>query len=422
MRKTPSLLVIFLTVLVDLIGFGIVLPLLPVFTQHYGGSTLVVGLIMAAFSAMQFLFSPIWGRLSDRIGRRPVLLASTAVASLSYIVFALGCRLDGSAALWAFLISRLIAGACGANITVAQAYIADITPPADRAKRMGLIGMAFGLGFIIGPTIGALAVKFMGTPGPGWAAAAICAINFILAFAFLPESWTPSAEHVRPGRAQQRAARCCFGPHWEHWKLTLQKPAVGLLILIFFLSVFCFACFETTLGLLVTANFHLDPARPDDAQSIAYLFTYCGLIGAVVQGTLTGRLVKAIGEPKVIALSLFLVAISFFPLPFLTTWPTLLIAVGILAIGSSLSRPPLFGLLSRLTPATEQGATLGVAQSAGSLGRIAGPIFAGSLMSHHIALPYLFCGVIALLTALLTTLRLKSPSKSSSQSSSQSKS
>lgn len=397
MKRTPSLLVIFITVLVDLIGFGIVLPLLPVFTKHYGGSGIVIGLIMAAFSAMQFFFSPIWGRLSDRIGRRPVLLTSTAVAALSYLVFAWGCRLQGSAALWIFFLSRLIAGACGANITVAQAYVADITAPAERSRRMGLIGMAFGLGFIIGPAIGAVAVKYMGTPGPGLAAAAICAVNFVLAFIYLRESWTPQAEHVRDR------------PHWEQWRRCLHNPPVALLILVFFFSMFCFACFETTLGIVVSQNFHLDPERPHDAQMIGYLFTYCGVIGALVQGGLIGRLVKSFGEPKVIALSIILVALSFFPLPFITTWPPLLIAVAVLAVGSSLSRPPLFGLLSRITPASEQGATLGVAQSAGSLGRIAGPLFAGTLIQHHMATPYLVCGVLALLTGLFAGRYLTHP-------------
>ncbi|MDA0578254.1 MAG: MFS transporter [Verrucomicrobia bacterium] len=388
MNRRPSLLVIFLTVMVDLIGFGIVLPLLPVFVQHYGGSGLLVGLIMAAFSAMQFVFAPIWGRLSDRIGRRPVLLASTAVASLSYVVFALGCRMEGSAALWVFLISRLVAGACGANLTVAQAYVADITRPEDRSRRMGLIGMAFGLGFTIGPSIGALAVRAMGTPGPGWVAAAICALNFVMASIILKESWTPNAEPVK--------ARA----HWDQWQHTFKNRTIALLVVLFFLATLCFACFETTLGLVITANFNLDMARPRDAQIIAYLFTYCGLMGAIVQGLLTGRLVKLLGEAGVIALSLLLVAASFIPLPYLVSWPPMLIAVGLLAIGSSLVRPPLFGLISRLTTPHEQGATLGVAQGAGSLARIVGPIFAGVLLQYHQAAPYLACGALAMATGL----------------------
>src|SRR5882762_4151233 len=157
MRK-PSVLVIFLTVFIDLIGFGIVLPLLPLYNRDFGATGLMIGIIQVSFSAMQFLFAPGWGRLSDRIGRRPVLLVSTAAAAVSYVVFAFGCGLTGSTALWVILGSRILAGICGANITVAQAYIADITPLAERSKRMGLIGMAFGLGFIFGPAIGGISL------------------------------------------------------------------------------------------------------------------------------------------------------------------------------------------------------------------------------------------------------------------------
>ena len=152
MRKA-SLGIIFLTVFIDLIGFGLVLPLLPNYTKSFGASGLEVGLIMAAYSLMQFLFAPAWGALSDRVGRRPVLLVSTAGAAVSYAVFAYGSTLSGQTALAVIVVSRLVAGICGANITVAQAYIADITPPEDRSRRMGLIGMAFGLGFIVGPAL-----------------------------------------------------------------------------------------------------------------------------------------------------------------------------------------------------------------------------------------------------------------------------
>src|SRR5258705_5787403 len=150
MRKT-SLFIIFLTVFIDLIGFGIVLPLLPIYSRNFQAPTAMIGVIMASYSVMQFLFTPIWGRLSDRIGRRPILLASTAAAAVSYVVFAIGSGQHGKAGLWILLGSRVLAGICGANITVAQAYIADITPPENRSRRMGLIGMAFGLGFVFGP-------------------------------------------------------------------------------------------------------------------------------------------------------------------------------------------------------------------------------------------------------------------------------
>jgi MFS family permease len=409
MNRKPSLLVIFLTVFIDLIGFGIVVPLVPIFSRHYGAGGFVIGAIIASFSAMQFLFAPILGRLSDRIGRRPVMLVSTAGAALSYALFAIGSGFENhAAALWALLISRTLAGICGANITVAQAYIADITPPENRSKRMGLIGVAFGLGFVFGPAISGVALMLFGATGPGWTAAAFCAANFILAFSILTESLQPSSGH-----ASNR-------PRLKQWGHTLVQPKIGLLILIFFLATFAFSCFESTLPLLVNDNFNLglavDETKP--ATTVISLFVFCGVIGVFIQGGAIGRLVKKFGEPKLISLSLFLTGISLILLPFIkgdgqlqwlavlhaTDWPwiRMLLALALLAVGSGLTRPPLFGLLSNLTPANEQGATIGVAQSAGSLARILGPLFAATLYTHIAPLPYVFCGGLAILAALLT--------------------
>lgn len=242
MRK-PSVGIIFLTVFIDLVGFGLVIPLLPIYGKIFNASGWEIGAIMAAFSLMQFIFAPFLGRLSDRIGRRPVLLTSTAGAAISYGIFAYGSGLHGHAALAIIFLSRAFAGICGANITVAQAYIADITPPSERSKKMGFIGMAFGLGFIFGPLLGAQGREYFGMRGPGFLAAGLCAANFILAYFILPESWKPSSEHV----AQR--------PHLDQWMHTLTRPKIGLLIGIFFLATFCFTCFETTLGLLIFQKF-----------------------------------------------------------------------------------------------------------------------------------------------------------------------
>jgi MFS family permease len=310
------------------------------------------------------------------------------------------------------VFSRMLAGICGGNITVAQAYIADISPPEIRSRRMGLIGMAFGLGFIFGPIIGGVSLKHLGNAGPGWIAAALCAANFLLAIFILRESLQPGSEHV--------ADR----PHIEQWKATILKPKVGLLVIVFFISTFCFSCFESTLPLLVSDNFHLDIQKDEtSATTVVYLFAYCGIIGAFVQGGLIGRMVKRMGEPAVIALSLVLTALSFLFLPFIkgeaqlswgilvrpegTTWLIMLAALGLLSVGSSLTRPPLFGLMSNLTPSNEQGATMGVAQSAGSLARILGPIFATTLLDLVPALPYLICAAVLLLTTIFTVSRLK---------------
>ena len=410
--RRPSVLVIFLTVFIDLIGFGIVVPLIPLYSRDFGARTFVIGIIFASFSAMQFIFSPIWGRLSDQHGRRPMLLMSTAGACVSYVLFALSSGLQNHAiALWLMIVSRLFAGLCGGNITVAQAYIADITPPDKRSKGMALIGIAFGLGFIFGPIFGGVGLKYFGLTGPGWIAAAFCAANFILAFSILGESLKPTSEHVRPR------------PHLDQWMHTLTRPKVGLLVVIFFLSTVCFSCFESTLPLLVSDNFHLNIEGTDPAQTttIVYLFAFCGIIGVLVQGAV-GPLVKKIGEPKLIAFSLVLTGISLALLPYMNgrtafswaglfhpegwPWAKLLFGLALLSIGSSLTRPPVFGLISNLTPANEQGATIGVAQGIGSLARILGPILATGLYALMPALPYVTCGIVAVGTGALAAQRL----------------
>lgn len=411
MRK-PSLFVVWLTVFIDLIGFGIVVPLVPVYSRHFGAEGFMIGLIIASFSAMQFLFAPIWGRLSDRHGRRPILLISTAGAAVSYVLFALSSNIENhTTAIWMMILSRMLAGLCGGNITVAQAYIADITPPADRSRRMGLIGMAFGLGFIFGPIIGGVSLHAIGSSGPGWVAAGLCFFNLVLAFAILKESLNPGSAPV------------AHRPHLDQWLHTLREPKVGTLVLVFFIATFCFSCFESTLPLVVSDNFNLDIQNSETAATtVVYLFAYCGVVAAFVQGGAIGKLVKVFGETKLIAISLILTAASLAPLPFITgdstlsfgvlaqrsglPWIMMLLALGLLSIGSGLTRPPLFGMLSNLTPASEQGATLGVAQSAGSLARIAGPIFATTLHDWMPSLPYLACAVILVGSTFLLRQRL----------------
>jgi DHA1 family tetracycline resistance protein-like MFS transporter len=421
-RKSP-LFVVFLTVFIDLVGFGIVLPLLPLYSEHLGAKEWMIGVIIASYSAMQFLFAPGWGRLSDRIGRRPVLLISTAGATGAYALFAVASGVSNSGtAIALIIVSRLFAGVCGANITVAQACIADVTPPELRSKKMGLIGMAFGLGFIFGPVLGWASMRLFGDTGPGWVAASLCAANFVFALIVLPET-------------RKQETHAAERPPFAQWIHTFQNAPLRLLVLVFFLATFCFTCFETTLGLLIARNFHLteggnmtarDLLKPefrDVATASAILFAYCGIVGAFVQGGPLGKLVKRFGEPKLIAVSLILVAISLAPLPFVKgdaklawrtlfsgdgiPWWVLLLLLALLSIGSGLIRPPVFGMISNLTPPDEQGAILGVAQSVGSLARILGPLFAASLFQFAPAIPYVTCAALAFVTGVIAWQYLK---------------
>jgi MFS transporter, DHA1 family, tetracycline resistance protein len=389
MKRKPSLLVIFLSVFIDLIGFGIVLPLLPGyaednFSQTFSQKGLVIGAIIASFSAMQFFFAPVWGKLSDRIGRRPVMLISNLGAAGSYALFAVASGMGGTTGLLWILASRIFAGICGANLSVASAYIADISPPEKRSARMGLIGMAFGLGFTFGPALGAFAIEiFHSKQAPGWVAAGFCAANFVLGWFILGESRQPNSAPV--------VAR----PKMNQWSHTLAQPKLGLLIAVFFFATFCFTCFESTFPLLLRHRF-------SSAQTnfrVGYLFTYAGIIAAVLQGGIVGRLVKKFGEPKLIFISLIVFAVGLAGLPFANNLPEILIVLALLAIGSGLNRPPVFGMISLNSSPDEQGANLGVAQSFSALARILGPIFAGTLFFVKPSLPYLICGGIALATS-----------------------
>ena len=397
MRSGSPLLVIFLTVFIDLIGFGICLPLLPKYAERYGAQGWKIGAAMGVYSLMQLVFAPWWGQLSDRIGRRPVLLVSNFGSIVAYGLFGLSAQFVGETGFWILVGSRVFAGICGANLSVASAFIADVTTPEKRSKGMGLIGMAFGLGFILGPVLGSQAFKHFGLAGPGVVAAVICAINFVLGCIILPE--TRKKDAAPPVRR----------PRFEQIRHVLAMKEVGFLIGIYFLGTFAFTAFESTLPLLLDAKLKFDE------EHVGYVFAFCCIKAAMVQGGGIGRLVKSFGERRLIGASLIVVAISLVLMPLANTLATLLGALAVFAIGSGINRAPTMGLISQLSPADEQGTTLGVAQSAGTLARVLGPTVATTLYDLWLPAPYLACATIALLAGLLAALRLmgstaKSPS------------
>jgi MFS family permease len=388
MRSGSPLLVIFLTVFIDLIGFGICLPLLPKYAERYGAQGWQIGAAMGVYSLMQLVFAPWWGQLSDRIGRRPVLLVSNFGSIIAYGLFGLSASYIGDTGFWILVGSRIFAGICGANLSVASAYIADVTTPEKRSKGMGLIGMAFGLGFILGPVLGSQAFKHFGLAGPGAVAAGICALNFLLGCFILPETRNKDAVPAirRPRLAQIRHV--------------LGMKEVGFLIGIYFLGTFAFTAFESTLPLLLDTKLHYDE------EHVGYVFAFCGIMAAMVQGGGIGRLVKSFGERRLIGASLIVVAVSLVLMPLANSLTTMLAALAVFAIGSGINRAPTMGLISQLSPADEQGTTLGIAQSAGTLARVLGPTVATTLYDLWLPAPYLACATIALLAGLLAVLRL----------------
>jgi MFS family permease len=413
-------LVIFLTVFIDLIGFGICLPLLPKYAERYGAQGWKIGAAMGVYSLMQLVFAPWWGQLSDRIGRRPVLLVSNFGSIVAYGLFGLSAQFVGETGFWILVGSRVFAGICGANLSVASAFIADVTTPEKRSKGMGLIGMAFGLGFILGPVLGSQAFKHFGLAGPGVVAAVICAINFVLGCIILPETRKKDAAPPKKGQRQGQIRQTLIivveslpsllrGNRIKLIRHVLAMKEVGFLIGIYFLGTFAFTSFESTLPLLLNAKLGFDE------EHVGYVFAFCGIMAAMVQGGGIGRLVKSFGERRLIGASLIVVAISLVLMPLANTLATLLGALAVFAIGSGINRAPTMGLISQLSPADEQGTTLGVAQSAGTLARVLGPTVATTLYDLWLPAPYLACATIALLAGLLAALRLmgsteKSPS------------
>jgi MFS transporter, DHA1 family, tetracycline resistance protein len=377
-----SLLLIFFTVFIDLVGFGIIIPVLPLFAEKFGAGGLQVGLLLMSYSLMQFFFTPVWGRLSDKVGRRPMLLMSLAASAIGYLIWGF------SGSLWMLFLSRIVAGFGNANLAVAQAYISDVTTVENRAKGMGLIGAAFGLGFVLGPAIGGYAASF-GPHVPGFAAAACSIIDLVLTFFFLPEPPKRSlAGHER------------FALSGDFYTRTLKNHQLRLPLLIFFISTFAFSNMEATLVLLTEKQFRFAP------EQNGLMFTYIGFLMVMVQGGLIGRLSKKYGEAKLVILGTMLVALGLLATPATTSIPVLLLALALLAIGSGINNPSNQSIISKLAPASEVGGVMGVSQSLGTLGRILGPLVGGAAFQYlGMSSPY-WIGAAAMAVAFALSLSL----------------
>ncbi|MDD5542769.1 MAG: MFS transporter [Acidobacteriia bacterium] len=372
MKKHFSLFTIFLIVFTDLLGFGIVIPYLPSYAKKvFAAGDFKVGLLMASFSFMQFLFAPIWGGLSDRIGRRPILVLSLSAASVSYWILGIAPTLG------ILFLSRLLAGAAAANISTAQAVISDTTTPENRAKGMGMIGAAFGLGFIFGPAIGG-ALSHWSYSLPAYFGCGLSALAMVLTLIVLPETLKPgSTPHVKRSAGPKAIVRAFSHPH------------LSVLFAIFFLFTFVFSCYETTFPLLAIQKFLYSPAQ------IGFWFAYVGVLTAIIQGGLIGRLAKKWGERKLIMAGLTLTVIGTLFIPFATGGMTLASILLALALGSGITSPSLSSFISLSAGSGEQGGVLGMSQSLSSLARILGPVWGGLTMQRWgFQFPYVSCAVI----------------------------
>jgi multidrug resistance protein len=376
MKNKSPIFVLFITILIDLLGFGLIIPILPIFAIELKATSLQIGLIAGLYSLMNFLFAPFWGTLSDKIGRRPVMLLSIMVTMLAYVFFAF------THSLTFLIVSRIFAGIGSANISAAQAYISDITEPKDRAKNMGLIGAAFGLGFIFGPPVGGYLKSISGTGSVdlvGYVAAGLCAFNLLLAYFYLPESI----------KEKQPAKIFRFRPITD-LLFELKKPIISELFIINFIFVCAFSMMQITASILWIERYLFNE------KQVGFVFMFIGLTSAIVQGGFVGKLTKMFGEKKLLLIGSVLMVVGLGTLPFapVDMFYLQLISLTCIALANGCLSPSLTSLLSQIADRNEQGQVLGMNQSFGALARVAGPALGGLLYDVDYTLPYIVGGII----------------------------
>jgi MFS transporter, DHA1 family, tetracycline resistance protein len=350
---------VILVVFIDLLGFSLILPLLPYYAKTFGANGFVTGVLVSSYAAMQLLGAPILGRLSDRFGRRPILLLSIFGTFIGFLL------LGFATTLWMLFASRLIDGITGGNLSVAQAYISDVTDPKDRAKGLGLIGAAFGLGFIIGPATGGILSKW-GYDIPAFAAAGLAFINLVLVYFWLPESLTPEK------RAQMTEKRPAVS--MRALLVALQRPFTGSLLITRFFFGLAFAIFQSIFALYALTRFNLT------ALQTGYVLTYIGVLVVITQGFLVGRITNRYREDILIGLCIIAMAFGLLGWALAPSVPVLLIIMTAISIPGGLLNTILTSTLTKAVAAEEVGGIIGFSTSIESLTRVIGPTWGGYLL------------------------------------------
>jgi MFS transporter, DHA1 family, tetracycline resistance protein len=371
------LLVIFLTILVNLIGFGIIIPLLPFYAETFGASPLAIGLLFASFSVCQLIASPLLGHWSDRLGRRPILIFSLIGTVVSFVMLALAHSLT------LLFVARIVDGLSGGNITTARAYIGDVTTEENRARAFGMLGAAFGLGFIIGPGLGGLFARISYT-APIWAAAFITVVATVLAWLWLPET--------------VHRVHAVAGSPWKALRDLRHRPALRLLFTIDFLYWGSFAVYQTTFALFGERRFGFD------ATHIGYLLSAFGFLGVVVQGGFVGSVVRRIGERRTLTIGLLFAAVGWGGSAMTHSLPVFIALLVPGAIGIGFCNPSLTSLVSGAAGRHEQGRVQGAAGALESLGRTLGPVWGnGALQWFGEGTAYGSAALVLIGTAVLST-------------------
>lgn len=386
MKNKSALTLIFLTVFIDLLGFGILIPILPSFAvKELGVSEAAIGIAIAIYSFVQFLFNPVFGKLSDKYGRRPVIIVCLFLNAIGYVVFAF------THSFLMLLISRVIAGIGGSSIGVAQAYIADVTTRENRSKGMGLIGAAFGLGFVFGPLIGGLLSEY-GYPVVGFAAAGFSFIAFILTIFYLPES-LKFKEEVK-GQIENVKRKLI---DFTAMRNVLRNPGLAILIFLFFVLTFSFANIYGTFALLGIKVYGFT-----DMQN-GYMFGIIGLSSAIVQGGLIGRINKIMSKKIILIISSFLIMVMLTLIPYAGNFLGLAMVSILLSYGTGTFQPTVLSLISEVASDADQGITLGLNQSLASFARVLGPLWGGFTFQYlGYSFPFLTGGAFTLIIFLIT--------------------
>lgn len=384
MRQRSPVAILFFTMIVVMIGFGIVIPIMPFYVEHFGASGTALGGLMAIFSIMQFIFSPVWGNLSDRYGRKPILLLGAFGNSLSLVLMGLAPNLE------LLYVARAVGGILSsATLPTAMAYVADSTTDEQRGQGMGIVGAAMGIGMVLGPAIsGPMATQSLSLPF--FVAGGLSAVALLLILFVLPESLPP--EH----RGAHHHAK---GPQLAQMRHALSGP-MGFLFFISFLVNFAMTSFEGIFGLFAAHRFNYTPTQ------VSIIFAVIGILSAVLQGIATGPATRKWGESAVIKASLLTSAIGF-PLMLLATdFATVLLTVGVFVLSNTMLRPAISSLISKKAE-SGQGAAMGLNNAFMSLGRIVGPLWAGGLFDVRITYPYISGGIVMGISYLLSLARLK---------------
>lgn len=381
-----SLAVLLAGMFVVMVGFGIIIPVMPFYVLHFGASSIHLGLLMALYSTMQFIFAPLWGAFSDRVGRKPVLLVGLAGFTLSFVIFALATR------LWMLFAARALAGVLSsATMPAAMAYVSDSTSEENRGGGMGAMGAAMGLGMIFGPAVGGLMSKFS-IQAPFMVAAAMAAVNLVVGFFFLPESLRGARRPGKdgPGVGGREGAAGPRGVTFQR-KVSRWDLARGPLLVLFALAFavsFAMAGFESTFALYLSARLGFG------SSEMGVVFTAMGVVGVLAQGVIVGRLIRRFGEGPVVRWGLVLSLVGLLLTTRLRDLLTAIAFASLFSFGNSLTRPSVSSLVSKKAT-TGQGVALGAMQSFDSLGRIVGPLWGGVAFYLLHDLPY-FSGAAAL--------------------------